>query len=65
MSDNTSTIPCPVCKTKIPFDAMGLINGKVFQCPDPNCDASISLSNNSKPSIKSTMDKLDELKKLK
>jgi hypothetical protein len=61
MSDNTTTIPCPICKTKIPFNAMGLINGKVF----PSCDASISLSNGSKPSIKSTIDKLEELKKLK
>ena len=38
------SIPCPVCKTPIPFEIEKLLNGMKFICP--NCHAAIGLGDN-------------------
>ncbi len=40
------TIPCPVCKTGIPFDTGQLLLGTRFACP--GCGAGIGLASESK-----------------
>jgi hypothetical protein len=63
MTNQDQTLPCPVCGTKISFDTYQLILGVKFSCPNPNCDAIISLANESKPIVKNTMEKFETLKK--
>lgn len=58
-SQNQS-ISCPVCSTKITFDAYQLLMGKEFTCP--NCHQSIGLTKESKPLIQETMEKLEKMK---
>jgi transcription initiation factor IIE alpha subunit len=53
-------IPCPVCKTKIHFDAKQLLLGIQFSCS--NCLASIGLAKESKEEVKGALDKLKELR---
>ncbi len=60
MINSEQTIPCPVCKTKIPFDTNQLLQGMQFVCP--NCQAAIGLAEESKPLVKETMQKFEELK---
>jgi len=62
MINQEQTIPCPVCNTKIPFTASQLLQGVQFKCPNEECNASISLSKESKPIVENTMNKLDEVK---
>nr|WP_319569867.1 hypothetical protein [uncultured Draconibacterium sp.] len=57
---NEQQIPCPVCNTKIPFDTKQLIAGIQFSCP--NCQASVGLSQESKPLVEEAMKKFEELK---
>jgi transcription initiation factor IIE alpha subunit len=61
MINTTSGIPCPVCKTSIPFDIQQLLAGMQFSCP--NCSASIGLTPESTPVVEQTMDKFEKLKK--
>ncbi|MBN8838369.1 MAG: hypothetical protein J0I09_13990 [Sphingobacteriia bacterium] len=60
MFSSDQTIPCPVCNSKIPFDTKQLLMGIQFSCP--NCQASIGLSQESKPIVEETMQKFNELK---
>jgi len=60
MIQQNQNIPCPSCKTSIPFDAKQLMMGVRFQCP--NCDASIGLAEESKPVVEQTIQKLETLK---
>ena len=53
-------IPCPVCKTNIPFDTKQLLLGVQFSCP--NCQASIGLADESKAIVEETMKSFEELK---
>jgi len=54
------TIPCPVCKTSIPFDTVQLLNGVKFACP--NCKSEIGLATESKPLVQEIMKKLEQVK---
>jgi transcription initiation factor IIE alpha subunit len=63
MINKDSTIPCPVCKTPIPFDAQSLLMGVSFSCP--SCSASVGLSNQSRPIVEKTMTELETFKKSK
>ncbi|TRD12357.1 hypothetical protein FGU71_11110 [Erythrobacter insulae] len=60
MLTNEMSVPCPDCGTAIPFTPQALINGESFSCP--SCNASISLGDQSKDTVKAAMDKLDQLK---
>lgn len=60
MINPDQSIPCPVCQTKIPFDTKQLLLGIQFTCP--NCNASIGLSDESKPLVQDTMEKFEEVK---
>ena len=55
------SIPCPVCKTPIPFGIEKLLNGMKFICP--NCHAAIGLGDNSRSQVSEAMNKLEQLKK--
>ena len=55
-------IPCPVCGEKIPIDTMQLLLGVQFKCPNINCDATIGLTTESKPIVKETMEKFEQVK---
>ena len=47
------SIPCPVCKTPIPFEIEKLLNGMKFICP--NCHAAIGLGDNSRSQVSEAM----------
>lgn len=57
MINQDNTIPCPVCKTPIPFNVQSLMAGVNFSCP--KCFASIGLSAESVPVVEDTMQKLE------
>ena len=50
-------IPCPDCKTNIPFEPMLLLKGVEFTCP--TCRSMISLSTESIGDVKSAIDNLN------
>ena len=54
-------IPCPVCKTPIPFDPYQLIKGVQFACP--NCGAVVGVAQQSVDTVKNAMEEFDEMKK--
>ena len=54
------SIPCPDCKTNIPFNLGLLIQGKMFTCP--NCGAKIGIARDSVSTVKEAKHKFDELK---
>jgi transcription initiation factor IIE alpha subunit len=56
-------IICPNCQTEIVFNVYSLLQGAQFMCPNPECNAKISLTAESKEQVKEAMTKLDELKK--
>jgi transcription initiation factor IIE alpha subunit len=60
MINPEQSIPCPVCNNKIPFDTKQLLMGVQFICS--NCNAAIGLADESKPIVKETMEKFEELK---
>jgi len=60
MINADQVIPCPVCKTRIPFDTKELLMGIQFVCP--TCSAAIGLSKESKEIVEDTMSKLSDLK---
>jgi len=62
MINPDQTIPCPVCETKIPFDAKELLGGVKFICPSSSCDATIGLASQSKPIVQDTLEKLESIK---
>lgn len=53
-------MPCPICGGKIPFDTRQLLMGMTFSCPNADCDAAIGLSQDSKPLVETTLDKLEK-----
>lgn len=61
ISNNDGGIPCPVCNSKIPFDVHQLLLGQQFACP--TCNAVIGLAQESRQAVKSTMQKLEDVKK--
>lgn len=56
-----NSIPCPVCKTAIPFDLKILLQGGSFACP--NCAALVSMQEESIEMAKDAVVKFEELKK--
>jgi hypothetical protein len=58
---NQKNAPCPVCSTKIPFEVKMLLSGRKFSCPNPVCDGSISLPQESNPVVDQAMEKLKAL----
>lgn len=60
MKNLEQRIPCPVCNTTIPFDVNQLLMGVQFGCP--NCHAAVGLATESKSLVKTTMEKIEELK---
>lgn len=60
MINSEQTIPCPTCKTKIPFDVQQLLMGAKFTCP--TCLGIISLASESKEVVQETMTKFDQVK---
>jgi hypothetical protein len=63
MINTESSIQCPVCGTKIPFEIKSLLSGISFTCPNPECNSSIGLAPESTPIVEQTMEKLESLKK--
>jgi hypothetical protein len=61
MNDHKA-IDCPVCSGKIYIQPNLLVQGVSFSCSNPDCDASIALSNSS---YSVTNNALNELEKLK
>ena len=62
MINQEQNIACPVCSTKIPFDAMELMKGVQFKCPNSQCDASVGIAQESRPLVGKALDKFAELK---
>ena len=62
MINQEQNIACPVCSTKIPFEATQLLQGVQFKCPNEQCDASIGLSMESKDVVGNAMEKFNEMK---
>lgn len=60
MINSEQQIPCPVCKTKIHFDANQLLLGAQFTCS--NCFASIGLATESKEEVGEALNKLKKLR---
>jgi len=58
---NQQSIPCPSCKTNIPFDTRQLLMGVQFVCP--TCQAVLGLAPESRGIVQETIDKFDEIKK--
>lgn len=59
---STSSLPCPVCQAKVPFDVEQLIRGARFACS--NCGATIGIAaDENAPKIEDRFEKLNELKK--
>lgn len=54
-----NNIPCPVCKTNIPFDPILLLKGASFSCP--NCHAAVSISNQSMNMAQSAFQEMEKL----
>lgn len=59
-SSNGQSIPCPLCKTPIPFDTRQLIQGVQFSCP--KCSVAVGLATESKDVVKTAMDRFDRLR---
>ncbi|MCB0707760.1 MAG: hypothetical protein KDC34_20740 [Saprospiraceae bacterium] len=62
-SSLSNSMPCPICKTNIPFDPIGLIKGAQFACP--GCQAQIGISGQEVPRAEEALEKLEEIKKQK
>lgn len=60
ISSNGQSIPCPLCKTPIPFDTRQLLQGVQFSCP--KCSVAVGLANESKEVVQSAMDRFDKLR---
>lgn len=55
-------ILCPICQTEIVFDVYSLLQNAKFTCPNPACNAQISLSNESKAQVAEAMIRFEKLK---
>jgi transcription initiation factor IIE alpha subunit len=60
MINPDQSIPCPVCKTKIPFDTKQLLLGVQFVCS--NCQSAIGLATESKAIVQKTIEKFEVVK---
>lgn len=60
---NEQKIPCPICQTKIPFDAQALIRGHKFSCP--SCFAVIGIAKESVEQATTVFEEFKELSKSK
>ena len=60
MINPDQSIPCPVCKTKIPFDTKQLLLGVQFVCS--NCQSAIGLATESKAIVQETIEKFEAVK---
>ena len=60
MNNQSQNIPCPDCKTPIPFDTYQLLMGVQFTCP--HCAACIGLASESKELVQETMQKFEDIK---
>ena len=63
MNKKIQKIECPACQNPIYFDIEQLLLGNTFTCK--NCQASISLSRESAPTVSDAMNKLNQIKPLK
>lgn len=54
---NGQYIPCPVCKTGVPFDAHQLLRGVRYSCPQ--CHASMGLAVDSMDLVRTTLATLE------
>ncbi|ALM48460.1 hypothetical protein AMR72_05825 [Flavobacterium psychrophilum] len=61
MTDIKQTIPCPVCKTGIPFDPFQLLMGVPLTCP--GCGNTISLGKESSTKAKEQLDEITKYRK--
>lgn len=61
MMNQHQSIPCPSCKTSIPFDTHQLLMGMQFVCP--TCQAVIGLAPESRDQVQEAIDRLDEMKR--
>lgn len=57
-----SEIQCPNCGGKILIDTKLLLQGTSFNCTNPDCDASVSLSQSSYQVASNAMDEFEKLK---
>lgn len=55
----SQTIPCPVCRTPIPFDMNRILQGESLACP--NCQARVTLNNHCKSQAQDAVDRLKKL----
>lgn len=61
MINYNQAVLCPVCQTKITFDAKQLLAGRQFNCPNSGCKAVIGLNKKSKPVVTPTLEKLNSV----
>lgn len=61
LASKEQSIPCPVCKTGIPFDTRQLLQGVRFSCP--SCGSAIGLADESKGVVQKTLDAFDDAKR--
>jgi predicted RNA-binding Zn-ribbon protein involved in translation (DUF1610 family) len=61
MVNQQQAIPCPSCKTSIPFEIHQLLMGMQFVCP--NCHAVLGLAPESREIVQETIEKFDEIKR--
>lgn len=57
-----SEIQCPSCGGKILIEAKLLLQGGSFNCSNPDCDASVSLSQSSYQMANNAMEEFEKLK---
>ncbi|MDD1781152.1 hypothetical protein LRP49_08030 [Enterovibrio sp. ZSDZ35] len=62
MSNNT-TINCPACQSPIAIEPKLLMSGFKFQCANVKCNASVSISTESRQVAKSAYGKFEQLKR--
>jgi len=55
------SIPCPVCQTKIPFDAVALVKGHKFSCH--GCLAVVGIAQEAIETASEAINTYQELKK--
>lgn len=55
-------ISCPDCNNDIYLDSLLLFSGSSFQCTNPQCNVSISLSQFDIPKVSEAFDKFDKIK---
>ena len=56
-------IACPNCQKEIVLSVYSLLQGAKFTCSNPECNAKISLSNESKAKVEEAMTEFEQLKK--